>query len=192
MPTDVAPSSHAGIERAGVRDQIARHAGFVADLAQPVRVGAVRRADDQHDIDELAPARAPRAGGSASRSRCPCVSGPTIVGKRAFSASMTARVSSTLKRRLGDEGELVGVGDGEARRHPRRCEIRCTRPVDPAHRALDLGMAGMADQDDLAALVGVALALDMHLGDQRAGRVDHRQAALAGRRSRLRWRRRGR
>ena len=51
---------------------------------------------------------------------------------------------------------------------------------DPAHRAFDLGMAGMADQDDLAALIGVALALDMHLGDQRAGRVDDRQAALAG------------
>ncbi len=38
----------------------------------------------------------------------------------------------------------------------------------------------MADQDDLAPLVGVALAFDVHLGDQRAGRVDHRQAALAG------------
>ena len=38
----------------------------------------------------------------------------------------------------------------------------------------------MPDQDDLAALIGVALALDMHLGDQRAGRVDDRQAARGG------------
>src|SRR4029077_16597543 len=51
---------------------------------------------------------------------------------------------------------------------------------DPAHRALDLGVAGMADQDDLAPLIGVALAFDMYLGDQRAGRVDNRQAALSG------------
>ena len=49
-----------------------------------------------------------------------------------------------------------------------------------AHRALDLGVAGMADQDDLAALIGVALALDMHLRDERAGGVDHGQPALAG------------
>ena len=36
----------------------------------------------------------------------------------------------------------------------------------------------MPDQDDLATLVGIALALDMHLRDQRAGRVDDRQPAV--------------
>ena len=51
---------------------------------------------------------------------------------------------------------------------------------DLADRALHLGVAGMADQDDLAALGGVAAALVVHLGDQRAGGVDHRQAALGG------------
>ena len=49
-----------------------------------------------------------------------------------------------------------------------------------ADRAFDLGVAGVADQDDLAALGGVAAALVVHLGDQRAGRVDHRQVALGG------------
>ena len=49
-----------------------------------------------------------------------------------------------------------------------------------ADRALDLGMAGMADQHDLAALGGVAPALVVHLGDQRAGGVDHRQVPLGG------------
>src|SRR6266576_55671 len=49
---------------------------------------------------------------------------------------------------------------------------------DSAHRAFDLRMAGMPDQDDLAALIGVALPLDMHLGDERTGRVDDRKAAL--------------
>ena len=63
---------------------------------------------------------------------------------------------------------------------------------DPAHRAVDLGMAGMADQDDLATLVGIALALDVHFRDQRAGGVDDRQAALGRPVARSRWRRRGR
>ena len=51
---------------------------------------------------------------------------------------------------------------------------------DSSHRAFDLGMAGMADQDDLAALVGVALAFAVHLRDQRTGGVDDRQPAGAG------------
>ncbi len=107
------------------------------------------------------------------------VSGPTIVGKRAFSASMTARVSSTLSvvwvmkaslsgSATSSRGDLLGGRD------------QMHAAVDPPHRAVDLGMAGMADQDDLAALIGVALALDMDLGDERAGRVDHRQPALGG------------
>jgi hypothetical protein len=41
-------------------------------------------------------------------------------------------------------------------------------------------MAGMADQDDLAALAGIAAAFGMDFGDQRAGRVDHRQVAFGG------------
>ena len=50
--------------------------------------------------------------------------------------------------------------------------------IDLAHRALDLGVAGMADQDHLEALGGIALALVVDLGDQRAGRIDYVQAAL--------------
>ncbi len=49
-----------------------------------------------------------------------------------------------------------------------------------ADRALDLSMAGMADQHDLAALGGVAASLVVHLGDQRTGGVDHRQVSLGG------------
>jgi len=36
-------------------------------------------------------------------------------------------------------------------------------------------VSGVPDQDDLATLVGIALALDVHFRDQRAGRVDDRQ-----------------
>ena len=54
MPTVLASLSQAGFELAAVGDQIARHADFGADLAQPVGIGAVRGADHQDDVDELA------------------------------------------------------------------------------------------------------------------------------------------
>ena len=41
-------------------------------------------------------------------------------------------------------------------------------------------MAGMADQNEPAALADIALALIVHLGDQRAGGVEHRQLARRG------------
>ena len=47
-------------------------------------------------------------------------------------------------------------------------------------RAFDLRMAGMADQDQRAALGDIALALVVHLGDQRAGGIEHRQPARRG------------
>src|SRR3546814_16689212 len=49
------------------------------------------------------------------------------------------------------------------------------------HRALDFRMAGMADQDHFTAFARIALDLDMDLGDQRAGRIEDRQLALARR-----------
>ncbi len=52
--------------------------------------------------------------------------------------------------------------------------------LDAAHRAFDLGMAGVPDEDDLAALGGIALPLAMHLGDERAGGVDHAEIAGGG------------
>ena len=49
-----------------------------------------------------------------------------------------------------------------------------------AHGALDLGVAAVADEDAVAALAGVGGDLDVHLGDQRAGGVEHPQPALFG------------
>ena len=43
------------------------------------------------------------------------------------------------------------------------------------HGALDFRMPGMPDQNDGAALPGVAAAVVVHLGDQRTGRIDHAQ-----------------
>jgi hypothetical protein len=46
--------------------------------------------------------------------------------------------------------------------------------LELAHGALDLGMPGMSDQNDDAALVEIALTFMMDLGNERADRVEHR------------------
>ena len=48
--------------------------------------------------------------------------------------------------------------------------------IDLAHGPLDFRMAGMSDQDQGAALPGIALALGMDLRHQRTGRIKDRQA----------------
>ncbi len=83
------------------------------------------------------------------------------------------------QRRLGDVGQLVRVGDFQ-QRHVLDGLHQVHLAGHLADRAFHLRVAGMADQHDLTPLGGVAPALVMHLGDQRAGGVDHRQAALGG------------
>ena len=52
--------------------------------------------------------------------------------------------------------------------------------VDPlAERALDLGVPGMADQDNVAPGAAMPGHFHVHLGHQRAGRIEHPQAAFA-------------
>ena len=91
---------------------------------------------------------------------------------------MTSRVSSTLSVVWVTKASLLGVGGLEPR-DVVGVRDQMHAAVDPAHRALDLGMAGVADQDHLEALGGVALTLVVDLGDERAGGVDHLEAALA-------------
>ena len=128
MPTDAAPSSQLGSSALGIFDQIARHPAFGGDLAQPVRVRAVRRADDKDDIDDLGEfARRPLA----VLRRVADVLGVGADDRRKARLQRLddgARIIDA-ERRLGDEGELVGVGDLKPRRPPRGVEIRCTRPV---------------------------------------------------------------
>ena len=50
--------------------------------------------------------------------------------------------------------------------------------VNPPHSADDFRVAGMPDQDDLTTLVRIALALNVHLRDQRASGVNNRQPAV--------------
>ena len=54
------------------------------------------------------------------------------------------------------------------------------RTGDAPHGALDLRMAGMADQDDVVIPLGIALAFLVYLADQGTGGVYDLQAALVG------------
>ena len=102
-----------------------------------------------------------------------------MVGKRAFSAGDDAAGVVHRQRGLGDVGELLRVGHVQRRDVGHGLhQVHLGRHL--ADCALDLGVAGVADQHDLAALGGVAAALVVHLGDQRAGGVDHRQLPVGG------------
>ena len=99
--------------------------------------------------------------------------------KRCLTASIVRPRVVDAERRLGDISHGGIDGDGEA--------LDIVFALDEmhlafelAHGALDLGMAGMADQDDDAALVEITLTLMMDLGDERTDRIQHRQAAFLG------------
>ena len=55
-----------------------------------------------------------------------------------------------------------------------------TLPRRDAERAFHFLMTGVPDQYHGAIFVGIALDLEMDLGHQRAGRIDHAQAAIFG------------
>ncbi len=99
------------------------------------------------------------------------VSGPTISLKRDVLGVVHGERSL---RHIGDRGvgRQIELGDIRLVLHQDH------RRRDLPHRALDLGVAGMADQDQLAALPDIALALIVHLGDERTGRIEHRQVAV--------------
>ena len=97
--------------------------------------------------------------------------GAWIAGKRRRSTAMISPVSSTesvvcvmyASRRVGGEVERFRLGD-VLHEHRRIRRL--------AHRADDLLVAGMADQDDGVAVRRVAPRLHVHLRHERAGRVD--------------------
>ena len=80
------------------------------------------------------------------------------------------------QRRLRHVGELGARGKLE-RRHVVARLHQQDRLGDLAHRSDDLLVAGVTDQDHREAVARVAAGLDVHLGDQRAGRVDRAQPA---------------
>ena len=107
------------------------------------------------------------------------VRGPVMLGELLAQAVDDRARLVDRQRGLGDVGDAVGVGDLE------RVDVGLGLDEHDvlgrlAHRALDLLVAGVADEDDRVALGGELHRLAVDLGDQRAGRVDRAQAAALG------------
>src|SRR5437016_849378 len=52
--------------------------------------------------------------------------------------------------------------------------------IETTERSLDLGMARVADQDQLTAFAGIAAYLHVHLRHERARSIEHREPAIVG------------
>ena len=146
-------------------------AGAAADLDQPAGVRRVRRADHQqrvdvrrHRLDRLLPVR----GGVADVFLVRPDDRREAVAQRRDDLGRVV----DAERRLGDEGEPLGIADLKGGDVLRRLDQEDLARRKLAHRALGFGVAGMADHHHLAPLLGVARGLDMDLGDERAGGVD--------------------
>ena len=151
---------------------------LAGDLDQPVGVRRVGRADHQH---ELALAGELLDGDLAVGGRVTDVVGlrGDDVGEALAQAGDDLGRLVDRERRLGDEGDVVGVGDLE------RVDVLDGLDQDDAlgrlaRRPLDLLVALVADEDDRVALLGELARLDVDLGHQRAGGVDRPQAARGG------------
>ena len=155
----------AGSARAGVPSRS-------RDLDQPHRVGRIGRADHQHRV-ALRRDRLDR--GLAVRGRV-----ADVLAARRLRSSGSGAAASRRPRRCRRPTASSGSGrrgcrDRPARtpRHPPTVSISVIAPVGHlAERADHLGMAGMADEDDVAARRDQPLGLAVDLGDQRAGRVE--------------------
>ena len=106
--------------------------------------------------------------------------GPTMRGKRALQRRDDRRGVVDRQRRLRDVGELCRDRATTSRA---TSATDSTRYMPPSHWPIVPSTSGwprVADHHDLAALLAHLGDLDVHLGHQRAGRVEHVEAARVG------------
>ena len=106
--------------------------------------------------------------------------GATICGKRASSARYDFARVVDRKRGLRQVGQIVIATEFEPRDVLDRLDQCDAAFGNLAHRADHLGMAGMADEQDVLALFDLAFGLAMDLAHQRAGRVHIEHLAPLG------------
>ena len=165
------------LELARIGNQVARLAGFDADLAQSVGVGAVPRADDEDHVGELREL-AHRALAILRRITDVADVGPDDVDETLLERRDDGARIVDAQRRLRDVGDRRIAWEVDRRDVGRRLH-EDDRPRDLADRALDFRMPRVADENHRAALRDVTLALAMHLGNQRTRRVEDLQLAFA-------------
>ena len=108
-----------------------------------------------------------------------CCLGWRTSGKRRLTAARICAASST------DSVVCVTTARRSACATSRRCDVvdvldQVDAAFELAHRALDLGMALVADHDEVVAFLVQLGDLDVDLGDERTGRVEDAEAARRG------------
>src|SRR6266511_4095249 len=154
-------------------EEIARNAGLGADFPQPIGVGTVLRTDHENHINvmtEFPHRRLPVLGGVADVSDLGSDDVVISPFKRGNDAASVVDAQRSLRH----------IGDRRVGRNIERLDVLFALyqdygTVDLAERALDLRMAGVADENEHASLGDVALALVMDLGNERTGRIEYRQ-----------------
>ena len=162
-------------------DQPGADALALGDLDQPHRVGAVGRADHQHRVaargDRLDRGLAVR-GGVAN----------VLAARRLDASGSGARRIATISRgvvdrqgRLGQEGEIVGIGGRDRLGVLRRSRPGVIRPSGTWPKVpITSGWPAWPTNRMWRPLLDQPLGLAMDLGDERAGGVEIVEAALLG------------
>src|SRR6185312_4317011 len=165
-----------GVEVGLVVDQVGIDATVARDLHEPVRVRARARADDEHERRLLADAL---DGVLAILRRVADVRRGWPNEIREALSQRVDDVGRIVERERGlcDVGDLLALLDLEVARvfggfHE---DDRLRRLP---HRALELAVARVPDQRDLQAAARIAARLRVHLGDERADRVDDLEPAF--------------
>ena len=165
------------VDLAGVVDAVRRLGpGLEGDLGQPHGVRGVGRADHDHQVGTLADLldrELAVLGGVAD-----VVAGRVEQLREALPDRVDGRHRLVDRQRgLGEPGHLGRVAHDDAG-HVGGALHELDVLGGLAGGALDLLVALVADQQDVVVVAGEAARLVVHLGHQRAGRVDRLQRAL--------------
>src|SRR5206468_11139217 len=160
---------------ADVVDEVGPGAGHARHLDEPDGVGAVGRADDQQEVDVV----------GQTLDGCLSILGrvaDVVAGGADDLRKLPAQRLDHVARVVDGEGGLGQIGDLVRVRHLERGDLVHGGDDEDAVRRLaeradDLVVVLVTDQDDRVVLTGVADRLEVHLGHQGAGRVDHAKTA---------------
>ncbi len=149
------------------------------DLAQAVGIRARLRADDDDHValrDELLDRVLAVLGRVADVFLARCRERREALAQRRHHLRRVV----DRERRLRHDREARRIAHLELRRIRHRLDevdVAAMARIEAPHRALDLRVAGMADQDHVEAFARVLAHFHVDLGDERTGRVEHGEPA---------------